>query len=108
VCIELIVAYILILPPSKTFVSGGKEKKQWFVRLPRGVDEYTWGEGGEEGEEFGKSVKSVYTFLSRKKGSKLTSSRSITKGSLQRETNRYESLANRIVNVQRVGGTIGN
>lgn len=50
-------SYILILPPSKTFVSGGKEKKQWFVRLPRGVDEYTWGEGGEEGEEFGKSVK---------------------------------------------------
>jgi hypothetical protein len=63
---ELIVAYILILPPSKTFVSGGKEKKQWFVRLPRGVDEYTWGEGGEEGEEFGKSVKSVYTVLCNK------------------------------------------
>lgn len=59
--IELMGAYILILPPAKTFVSGGKEKKQWFVRLPRGVDEYTWGEGGEEGEEYGKSIKSKYT-----------------------------------------------
>jgi hypothetical protein len=57
-------AYILILPPDKTFVAGGKEKKQWFVRLPRGVDEYTWGEGGEEGEEFGKSVKSGSSFMS--------------------------------------------
>ena len=105
-CIELIVAYILILPPSKTFVSGGKEKKQWFVRLPRGVDEYTWGEGGEEGEEFGKSVKSEYTLS--KICFELTSSRSITEGSLQRETNRGQSLANGVVNVQRVGGTIGN
>lgn len=55
-------AYILILPPTNSrslaFVGGGKEKKQWFVRLPRGVDEYTWGQGGEEGEEYGRSVKS--------------------------------------------------
>lgn len=62
--IKLNKAYILILPPTKTFVSGGKEKKQWFVRLPRGVNEYSWGEGGEEGEEFGKSVKCEYLLWS--------------------------------------------
>ena len=104
--IELITAYILILPPSKTFVSGGKEKKQWFVRLPRGVDEYMWGEGGEEGEEFGKSVKSEYTLS--KICFKLTCSRPFIEGSLQGEANRCQSLANGIVNVQRVGGSIGN
>lgn len=64
--IRLIQAYILILPPtnsrSLSFVGEGKEKKQWFVRLPRGVDEYSWGEGGEEGEEYGKSVKSESTY----------------------------------------------
>lgn len=58
------IAYILILPPTNSrslaFVGGGKEKKQWFVRLPRGVDEYTWGEKGEEGEEYGRSVKSLF------------------------------------------------
>jgi len=65
-----------------------------------------WGEGGEEGEEFGKSVKSEYT--SSKKSFELTSSWSVIERSLQGEANRCQSLANGIVNVQRVGGSIGN
>ena len=30
----------------------------WFIRLPREVAEYGWGGGGEEGERYGRSVKS--------------------------------------------------
>lgn len=55
-------AYILILPSSsslsRSYAPDGREKKQWFIRLPRGVEEHSWGPGGEEGEQYGRSVKS--------------------------------------------------
>ncbi|RXK42052.1 DNA ligase D, 3'-phosphoesterase domain-containing protein [Tremella mesenterica] len=58
-------SYILIHQPDSrlgsSYKAGGKEKKTWFVRLPRGVEGYPWGEGGEEGKEFGRSVKSGLT-----------------------------------------------
>ena len=55
-------AYILILPTanriSQTMMRDGREKKTWFISLPRGIQGYPWGNGGEEGEESGRSVKS--------------------------------------------------
>ena len=54
--------YILILSPGKswgpTFSSDGRIKKTWIIRLPKGVEGYPWGRGGEEGDESGRSVKS--------------------------------------------------
>jgi hypothetical protein len=63
------------------------------------------------GEKEGKKARSLgraskVSIPSLENCSELTSSRSITEGSLQRETNRCQSLASRVVNVQRVGGTI--
>jgi hypothetical protein len=40
------------------FSSVGVEKRTWLIKLPRGIDYYEWGEGGEEGVESGRSVKS--------------------------------------------------
>lgn len=85
-----------------TFGTGGKEKKQWFVRLPRGVDEYPWGDGGEEGDEYGRSVKSEsYTRLLNLSCScfnlvhwlKCDGSRPHIEGGMQGEARGMESLA---------------
>lgn len=58
-------SYILILPTanriSQTMLRDGREKKTWFISLPRGIQGYPWGKGGEEGEESGRSVKSGLT-----------------------------------------------
>ena len=58
----LTAAYILIQSPqnafSSSFAKTGRQKINWFISLPKGVQGYSWGEGGEEGEEFGRSVKS--------------------------------------------------
>jgi hypothetical protein len=43
---------------NKKFSSTGRQKVNWFISLPRGVQGYAWGEGGEEGDEHGRSVKS--------------------------------------------------
>jgi hypothetical protein len=43
---------------SSTFGRGGVHKKTWFVRLPADVDRYDWDQGGEDGEFWGRSVKS--------------------------------------------------
>ncbi|OCF31875.1 DNA ligase D, 3'-phosphoesterase domain-containing protein [Kwoniella heveanensis BCC8398] len=56
--------FILILAASSktTSVSSvGKLKKTWFLRLPKGVDGYPWDRGGEEGDFWGRSVKSGRT-----------------------------------------------
>lgn len=55
-------AYILVLPPGRpmslAYGKDGQEKKTWFIRLPRGIDDYSWDHEGEEGEKYGRSVKS--------------------------------------------------
>ncbi|WVQ96993.1 DNA ligase D, 3'-phosphoesterase domain-containing protein [Kwoniella sp. CBS 9459] len=54
-------AFILILAASSkttTVSTSGKIKKTWFLRLPKGIDGYPWDRGGEEGDFWGKSVKS--------------------------------------------------
>lgn len=40
------------------YFRSGKTKTNWFIGLPRGIEGYSWGEGGEEGEQYGRSVKS--------------------------------------------------
>ncbi|WVF70983.1 DNA ligase D, 3'-phosphoesterase domain-containing protein [Kwoniella sp. CBS 6097] len=54
-------SFILILAASSkttTVSSVGKIKKTWFLRLPKGIEGYPWDQGGEEGDHWGKSVKS--------------------------------------------------
>ncbi|WWC96621.1 DNA ligase D, 3'-phosphoesterase domain-containing protein [Kwoniella sp. B9012] len=55
--------FILVLASSNkhTFSSSGQIKKNWFLRLPREVDEYLWDQGGEEGDFWGSSVKTGRT-----------------------------------------------
>lgn len=57
-----VTAFILILladnPLSTGYLSGGRKKDSWIIRLPKGVEGYSWGKGGEEGDESGRSVKS--------------------------------------------------
>nr|XP_019000095.1 uncharacterized protein I203_07253 [Kwoniella mangroviensis CBS 8507]OCF63556.1 hypothetical protein I203_07253 [Kwoniella mangroviensis CBS 8507] len=55
--------FILVLASSNrhTFSSSGQIKKNWFLRLPREVDEYLWDQGGEEGDFWGRSVKTERT-----------------------------------------------
>ncbi|WWD05389.1 hypothetical protein V865_003465 [Kwoniella europaea PYCC6329] len=55
--------FILVLASSNkhTFSSSGQIKKNWFLRLPREVDEYPWDKGGEEGDFWGRSVKTGRT-----------------------------------------------
>lgn len=59
-------SFILVLsrdPNKYSNVSPeGKEKKTWFITLPRGVDGYPWDKGGEDGSFYGRSVKSGMTF----------------------------------------------
>ncbi|TYJ52676.1 hypothetical protein B9479_006725 [Cryptococcus floricola] len=59
-------SYILVLSSNtygKTVISSdGKEKKTWFISLPRGVNEYPWDRGGQDGDFYGRSVKSGMTF----------------------------------------------
>jgi len=61
----LSLAYILIQSPqnsfSSSFASSGRQKVSWFIALPKGVQGYTWGADGEEGEKYGRSVKSAST-----------------------------------------------
>ncbi|WWD18230.1 hypothetical protein CI109_102680 [Kwoniella shandongensis] len=57
--------YILILAAAQskasTFDSTGRMKKTWFISMPRGVDNRPWDKGGEEGDFYGRSVKSGRT-----------------------------------------------
>ncbi|ORY32187.1 DNA polymerase ligase-domain-containing protein [Naematelia encephala] len=57
--------FILILPSSNSrsigYESSGRVKKTWFISLPRGVEEYSWGPEGEEGAQYGRSVKTGRT-----------------------------------------------
>ncbi|WVR05563.1 DNA ligase D, 3'-phosphoesterase domain-containing protein [Kwoniella sp. DSM 27419] len=56
--------FILILSASSktaALSSNGKVKKTWFLRLPKGVDEYPWDRGGEEEGHWGVSVKTGRT-----------------------------------------------
>ncbi|WVQ71339.1 hypothetical protein IAR50_000867 [Cryptococcus sp. DSM 104548] len=59
-------SYILVLSSKtygKTVISDdGKEKKTWFISLPRGVSEYPWDKGGQDSDFYGRSVKSGMTF----------------------------------------------
>ncbi|GFZ43441.1 hypothetical protein JCM24511_01161 [Saitozyma sp. JCM 24511] len=59
-------SFILILladnPLSTGYLSGGRKKDSWIIRLPKGVEGYSWGKGGEEGDESGRSVKTGRTF----------------------------------------------
>lgn len=59
-------SFILVLSsnPNKysTVSLEGKEKKTWFISLPRGVDSYPWDQGGEDGDYYGRSIKSGMTF----------------------------------------------
>nr|XP_018265067.1 DNA ligase D, 3'-phosphoesterase domain-containing protein [Kwoniella dejecticola CBS 10117]OBR87225.1 DNA ligase D, 3'-phosphoesterase domain-containing protein [Kwoniella dejecticola CBS 10117] len=51
--------FILVLATAHahTFSASGQIKKTWFLRLPKEVDEYLWDQGGEEGDFWGRSVK---------------------------------------------------
>ncbi|WWC88204.1 DNA ligase D, 3'-phosphoesterase domain-containing protein [Kwoniella dendrophila CBS 6074] len=51
--------FILILAASSrhTFSASGQIKKTWFLKLPKEIDEYPWDKGGEEGDFWGRSVK---------------------------------------------------
>ena len=55
-------AYILVLAAAnsrqQTFSAGGKEKRNWMLKLPRHVARYDWDRGGEDGTFWAKSVKS--------------------------------------------------
>ncbi|WWC68315.1 DNA ligase D, 3'-phosphoesterase domain-containing protein [Kwoniella pini CBS 10737] len=55
--------FILVLAASHahTFSASGQIKKTWFLRLPKEVDEYPWDQGGEEGDFWGRSVKTGRT-----------------------------------------------
>ncbi|XAO23598.1 hypothetical protein I312_102378 [Cryptococcus bacillisporus CA1280] len=59
-------SFILVLSSDPNKYSNvspeGKEKKTWFITLPRGVDGYPWDQGGEDGSFYGRSVKSGMTF----------------------------------------------
>ncbi|WVQ80766.1 hypothetical protein IAT38_002871 [Cryptococcus sp. DSM 104549] len=58
-------SYILLLPPSHistSYSTTGVTKKTWFISLPRDVDGYPWDRGGEDGEFWGRSVKSGLSF----------------------------------------------
>lgn len=54
--------FALVLPRTRPrqFKHGGKEKREWLLRLPKGVEEYSWGADGEDGPLYGRSVKSQY------------------------------------------------
>ncbi|CAD6581527.1 MAG: hypothetical protein TREMPRED_003017 [Tremellales sp. Tagirdzhanova-0007] len=58
-------AFVLLLPRGKpispSYGRDGREKKTWFIRLPRGIEGYSWGPDGEEGEAYGRSVKTGRT-----------------------------------------------
>lgn len=64
--IKRVLAFILVLSsnPNKysTVSLEGKEKKTWFISLPRGVDSYPWDQGGEDGDFYGRSIKSECSF----------------------------------------------
>ncbi|AAW42055.1 hypothetical protein CNBC7140 [Cryptococcus deneoformans B-3501A] len=59
-------SFILVLSSNpykyNTVSLEGKEKKTWFISLPRGVDSYPWDQGGEDGDFYGRSIKSGMTF----------------------------------------------
>ncbi|OXG52319.1 DNA ligase D, 3'-phosphoesterase domain-containing protein [Cryptococcus neoformans] len=59
-------SFILVLSSnpnkSSTVSLEGKEKKTWFISLPRGVDSYPWDQGGEDGDYYGRSIKSECSF----------------------------------------------
>lgn len=47
-------------PGHDLYKSTGEPKKEWFLRLPPGVDGPDWGWEGEEGLTYGRSVKCKY------------------------------------------------
>lgn len=55
-------AFIFVLdihnPRSMTYGRAGRIKKTWFVRLPSHIKSYPWDKGGEDGDFWGRSVKS--------------------------------------------------
>lgn len=57
-------AYILVLPAGNAFSlsysTTGQPKRTWFVSLPKGISGYDWEGDGEEGEFYGRSVKSDF------------------------------------------------
>lgn len=53
--------FVLVLPRDRPrrFKRSGVEQREWLLRLPKGVNNYSWGDEGEEGSQYGPSIKSI-------------------------------------------------